>query len=617
MFRWIALTLITLFSFAGMARAADSFAQSVDVSQFEKVAIQHEQIVKTFDTFSRQVLEAITGHSSLDGRPASFTILDMAFEPQNYTDKPIIKIKNVPVREKLRDILVQNHLMDAAAADAMVRSGMISLDTWKEPAVVDGLRRFVSSDDRRANAVGQVQTAAGSLETLGQGSFMIFDVIPPPPADPSKTWFSLGVLSKKVHDAQSVAGAQPLAGFDIENLGKIGDAFNSLAEAWTKHDATAVNQQLQILSETLPLMSPNRYPSLLRRQVEVIYNHLDKLTIPGAAFYFIAFVLFLVSARSGVGNLRLWAIRFFTIGFIIHTIGIATRWWLVAGQHDNWFDGIPIKNEFESVLMSAWFGCLVGLILELRKSRGIFGAAASFVGWLALVALFTAPYVFGREIGGEIGQVNGVLMSYWLYIHVTMATAAYALIAMSFVLGVWWLISYYLHGRSLNATGYQLSADAADDSLVASGGAAVASSGLLRTLAMVLFVPVSKPKVEKRERHRDVALEFDAASKSMSNLATLDACNVVILQLAFWILGTAIVLGAVWADESWGRPWGWDPKETFALVTWIVYLIIVHVRLVTEHKAYWTAVLSILGFFVMLFNWIGVNFFLVGLHSYA
>jgi ABC-type transport system involved in cytochrome c biogenesis permease subunit len=52
-------------------------------------------------------------------------------------------------------------------------------------------------------------------------------------------------------------------------------------------------------------------------------------------------------------------------------------------------------------------------------------------------------------------------------------------------------------------------------------------------------------------------------------------------------------------------------------VTWIVYLIIVHVRMVTEHKAYWTALLSILGFFVMLFNWIGVNFWLVGLHSYA
>ena len=104
---------------------------------------------------------------------------------------------------------------------------------------------------------------------------------------------------------------------------------------------------------------------------------------------------------------------------------------------------------------------------------------------------------------------------------------------------------------------------------------------------------------------------------SVSFLATLDACNLVVLQLAFWMLGTGIILGAVWADESWGRFWAWDPKETFALVTWIAYLVIVHVRVATDDKAWWTSVLSIAGFFIMLFNWIGVNYFLPGLHSYA
>jgi ABC-type transport system involved in cytochrome c biogenesis permease subunit len=58
-------------------------------------------------------------------------------------------------------------------------------------------------------------------------------------------------------------------------------------------------------------------------------------------------------------------------------------------------------------------------------------------------------------------------------------------------------------------------------------------------------------------------------------------------------------------------------NETFALVTWIVYLIVVHVRVAVVEKAWWTAALSVVGFGVMLFNWIGVNFFLVGLHSYA
>ena len=87
--------------------------------------------------------------------------------------------------------------------------------------------------------------------------------------------------------------------------------------------------------------------------------------------------------------------------------------------------------------------------------------------------------------------------------------------------------------------------------------------------------------------------------------------------MAFWVLGAGIILGAIWADQSWGRPWGWDPKETFALVTWLVYFIVVHVRVATPNKGWWTAVLGCFGFFVMLFNWIGVNFLLVGLHSYA
>jgi len=101
-------------------------------------------------------------------------------------------------------------------------------------------------------------------------------------------------------------------------------------------------------------------------------------------------------------------------------------------------------------------------------------------------------------------------------------------------------------------------------------------------------------------------------------LIEIDQANRVILQMAFWFLGIGIVTGAVWADYSWGRPWGWDPKETFALVTWLVYLIIVHVRLVVpKRKAETTAWLAIAGFAVMMFNWIGVNYFLAGLHSYA
>jgi cytochrome c-type biogenesis protein CcsB len=268
-------------------------------------------------------------------------------------------------------------------------------------------------------------------------------------------------------------------------------------------------------------------------------------------------------------------------------------------------------------MFSAWFGALVGLILELRRSRGIFGAGASFVGWLSLLAIFAVPFVFDKSIGENIGQVNGVLMSYWLYIHVTMVTASYSLIGTGFLLSVWWLIKYYANYDVLAKTPVtQLAGDARGFDVVPTGGGGAVVAGFGATIAQMLFMP--RPAAAARVVQKSQPAGEDAATTRLKTfLSTLDACNLVVLQLAFWVLGTGIVCGAIWADQSWGRPWGWDPKETFALVTWIVYLIVVHVRIATDDKAWWTAVLSVIGFFIMLFNWIGVNFFLVGLHSYA
>ena len=99
--------------------------------------------------------------------------------------------------------------------------------------------------------------------------------------------------------------------------------------------------------------------------------------------------------------------------------------------------------------------------------------------------------------------------------------------------------------------------------------------------------------------------------------SVLDGATMLLLELSFITLWTGIIMGAVWADHSWGRPWGWDPKEVFALNTWIIFLILVHVRLKVKDKALWTAVLAVIGTAVMMFNWVVVNFFITGLHSYA
>src|SRR6185369_8671289 len=91
----------------------------------------------------------------------------------------------------------------------------------------------------------------------------------------------------------------------------------------------------------------------------------------------------------------------------------------------------------------------------------------------------------------EIGQVQGVLMSYWLYIHVTLVTASYALIGMGFALGVWWLIKYYIeYGTLARVPSRQLSADAIRSfDVMPSVGGGAATIGFARTLADVFFFP--------------------------------------------------------------------------------------------------------------------------------
>ncbi|MGC9453316.1 MAG: cytochrome c biogenesis protein [Phycisphaerae bacterium] len=99
----------------------------------------------------------------------------------------------------------------------------------------------------------------------------------------------------------------------------------------------------------------------------------------------------------------------------------------------------------------------------------------------------------------------------------------------------------------------------------------------------------------------------------------IDRCNVIVVHIATWTLALGIVLGALWGDVAWGRWWGWDAKETWALITLLVYITTIHVRLAARprRRALLTAVGCVIATAVMLFNWIVVNYYLTELHGYA
>jgi cytochrome c-type biogenesis protein CcsB len=90
-----------------------------------------------------------------------------------------------------------------------------------------------------------------------------------------------------------------------------------------------------------------------------------------------------------------------------------------------------------------------------------------------------------------------------------------------------------------------------------------------------------------------------------------------IVAAGFVMLSLSIVLGAIWAEQAWGSYWSWDPKEVWALVTWIIYAIYLHLHRNRDWRGKNASIIVIAGFVLVLFTFFGVNYLLSGLHSYA
>ena len=108
-----------------------------------------------------------------------------------------------------------------------------------------------------------------------------------------------------------------------------------------------------------------------------------------------------------------------------------------------------------------------------------------------------------------------------------------------------------------------------------------------------------------------------AITKRLPSLKVLDDLNYQSLTFGFPLLTLGIITGAIWAEYAWGRYWNWDPKETWSLITWFLYAALLHQRLTVGWRGRKAAIMAIIGFFAVLFTFLGVNLLLPGLHTYA
>jgi cytochrome c-type biogenesis protein CcsB len=119
------------------------------------------------------------------------------------------------------------------------------------------------------------------------------------------------------------------------------------------------------------------------------------------------------------------------------------------------------------------------------------------------------------------------------------------------------------------------------------------------------------------QEHQLKSKKMGAITQRLPSLMVLDDLNYQSLKFGFPLLTLGIITGAIWAEYAWGRYWGWDPKETWSLITWFLYAASLHQRLTVGWRGRKAAIMAIAGFLAVLFTFLGVNLVLPGLHTYS
>jgi cytochrome c-type biogenesis protein CcsB len=197
----------------------------------------------------------------------------------------------------------------------------------------------------------------------------------------------------------------------------------------------------------------------------------------------------------------------------------------------------------------------------------------------------------------KISPLVPSLQSNWLMMHVSMMMISYATLIVGSLLSILYLAFSFINKKNLQNNFGNKNQNQKIQSQ---------TPNFINLNALIINTPVAQTK----------SLENSELSK-LSLLQTIDIWSYRIIGLGFPFLTTGIISGAVWANEAWGSYWSWDPKETWALITWLVFAIYLHSRLLKGWQGKNAAVLGSCGFFVIWICYLGVNFLGKGLHSYG
>ena len=249
--------------------------------------------------------------------------------------------------------------------------------------------------------------------------------------------------------------------------------------------------------------------------------------------------------------------------------------WIVAGY-------FPLSNLYESLLFLTWLLLTIYLYIETKTKNKLIGSV------LIPVALLISGFA-NLTLSPEMQKASPLvpaLQSNWLMMHVSMMLLSYGTLIIGSLLCILFLVISRYKDVDLKII---------DDS----------SLPLYNIMLDYYEAKLLSPSNEISELGK------------LKLLQSIDNWSYRIIGLGFPFLTIGIISGGIWANEAWGSYWSWDPKETWALITWLVFATYLHARITKGWEGKKTAILGGLGFFVIWICYLGVNFLGKGLHSYG
>lgn len=233
----------------------------------------------------------------------------------------------------------------------------------------------------------------------------------------------------------------------------------------------------------------------------------------------------------------------------------------------------PLSNLYESLIFLSWSISSLHLIIEYKtKSRLIGSIITPILFFLSGFSSLTLPIDMQKAL-----PLVPSLQSNWLMMHVSMMMVSYATLILGSLLSILYLAFNFFSEKKIRR---------------------------------------HSSTIQQSSIQQEVTLRSEESS-TLSLLQTIDIWSYRIIGLGFPFLTIGIISGAVWANEAWGSYWSWDPKETWALITWLIFAIYLHSRLLKGWQGKNAANIGSCGFFVIWICYLGVNFLGKGLHSYG